>query len=564
MHFEGITLTAVVKELKEEIEGGLVQQIYQPLPDLIILHIYSNERRRLLISAGQEARLHLTEQQYENPPAPPAFCMLLRKYLKGGKLIETAQPGLERLADLLLARHGERYTLRAELMGNQSNVILLRGDEILGALKPKVGQRSFTPHAIYEPPLKQAKLDPLRATKGDFLAALEGHSQEPVKKALLNTVEGIGPRTSKEIAVRAMLDPEKNVSSLSPQEREDLWEAAVKLFTRVAEGELRPCVYFRDSEPIDVTPFPYESYAELEHEQYVRISEALDLCYSQRRQEPFERLSHRLGRAIKERLKKTQRALKEASNDLESAQRYEEYREQGDLLMAHLANIKRGAAQIEVEDFVHGGKRVISLDPTLSPVENAQRCYRRYKKLKRGVEKLTARRHELEMELEYLQGLQVHLEQAETLDDLRELQSELMAEGLIPPRPQVSKTQVTRSGPRRYILDGFSALIGRNGRQNDELVRRAHREDWWFHAKDRPGAHVIVKGDQKGAKLPETVLLRAAQLAAYYSRGRDSAKVPVTYTRVKYLKKPKGARPGLVIVTHEEGTLLVVPKEVEG
>jgi len=563
MHFEGITLTTVIQELQGKIAGGFIQKVHQPLPDLIILHIYSGERRQLLISIGQKARLHLTEQQYENPPTPSAFCMLLRKYLKGGRLEGITQPGLERIADLLISRHGERYTLRAELMGHQGNVILLRGDGILGALKPKVGRRAFLPHTVYEPPPQQSKLDPLRAPKGDFLAALEDHSQEPIKKALLDTIEGIGPRTSREIAVRAALDLERNVSSLSPQEREALWGAAVEFFTQVAEGELQPRVYFRDGGPIDATPFPYEIYGDLEERSCESISEALDLCHRERRQEPFERLSHELAQVLKERLKKTERAIQEVSKDLEQAQRYEDYREQGDLLMAHLAEIRKGATQIEVEDFVHGGKKVISLDPALSPIENAKRYYERSKKLKRGVEKLAARRRELEMEREYLEELEMHLEQAESLDELKELQSELEAQGYIAPAKGPTRPPQP-CGPRRYNFDGFTVLVGRNGRQNDQLIRGAHREDWWLHAKDRPGAHVIVKGDRKGTPPPEEVLMRAAQLAAYYSKGRTSSKVPVAYTRVKYLRKPKGARPGLVIVTHEEGTLTVAPKEAEG
>ena len=250
----------------------------------------------------------------------------------------------------------------------------------------------------------------------------------------------------------------------------------------------------------------------------------------------------------------------QVKQDAARAARFEEYKERGDLLMANLSEIKKGQRQIEVEDFSGGGKRLLPLDPMLDPVENAQRCYERYKKLKRGLEKLTERQQELEMELSYLKNLEVNLEQAETLEDLRELEGELELEGSFTSK---NKPQATSSGPRRITADGFSILVGRNGRQNDALIRQAQREDYWLHAKDRPGAHVIVTSDQRGQDPPERVLLRAAQLAAYYSRGRGSTSVPVMYTRVKYLRKPKGARPGLVLVTREEGTLMVSPKEGE-
>ncbi len=560
MHFEGITLAAVIAELKE-LEKSFIQQIYQPLPELLLLQLYLGQRHQLLISLSGSARVHLTWQKYENPSAPSAFCMLLRKHLKGGMIQGIAQQGLERLADFMVVRGGEEYTLRAELMGNFSNVILLKGTEILGALKRSAGQRKFFAGARYEPPASQGKLDPRAIAKDDLLKALQVRPEEDVTKALLRVTAGIGPRTAAEITLRAGLKLKSSISSLSASEWDALWDAVQQVFSRIALKDFQPCVYLEDGRPIDCTPFPFESYAHLEIQSYKSLSEALDAYHRERRQEPFELLTRTVGQRLKQRIRRIEKALGQVEGDLKDAKRFEEYKEQGDLLMANLAQLKKGQSQAEIEDFIRGGRRMISLDPTLDPAANAQRYYERYKKLKRAVEKLTERREDLQRELRYLHECQVYLEQAETLDELKELQKEIELEGALPIAS--GRGAKTPSGPRRYSVDGFAILVGRNGRQNDALIRQAHREDYWLHAKDRPGAHVLIVSDRKGVVPPERVLLRAAQLAAYYSRGRGSTKVPVTYTRVKYLKRPQGAKPGQVLVMRAEGTLIVSPKEKE-
>ena len=560
MHVEGITLAAVTRELKAKIQGSFLQQIYQPLADLLLLQLYSREKCSLLIAASPDSRLHLTQQKYENPSEPSAFCMLLRKHLKGGMLTEIHQPSWERIVDLDIICHQEEYVLRAELMGRHSNVILLKGKEVVGVLKRTSGQRKLVSHALYDPPPSQGKLDPRVAQRDELLQALSAAPEETLKKTLLRVIEGIGPRTASELVLQAGLTAEQPISSFSLDELNALCEVVNQLFSRILQGELEPCVYLEDGEPVDCTPVRFESYSHLELQRYESMSEALDACHRERHQEPFEQLACKLARQLKQRTEKLEKTLAQVKRDVTQAERFGEYKERGDLLMANLSEIKKGLRQLEVEDFSLGGKRIIPLDPTLDPIENAQRCYERYKKLKRGLEKLAERQHELEMELSYLLNLGVSLEQAETLDELRELESELELEVS---RSGKKSTPAASSGPRRLTMDGFSILVGRNGRQNDALLRQAQREDYWLHAKDRPGAHVIITSDQRGATPPERVLLRAAQLAAYYSRGRGSTNVPVTYTRIKHLKKPKGARPGLVLVTREEGTLIVAPKEEE-
>jgi predicted ribosome quality control (RQC) complex YloA/Tae2 family protein len=566
MHFEGITLAVVASELRSTVRGAFVRQIHQPLPELVLLKLYrprEKEKFQLLISAGGDARAHLTEQRYENPLRAPTFCMLLRKHLKGGVLEEIEQPDIERILDLVIAHREGRYTLRAELMGNRSNVVLLQGDKIMGALKPTVGSRVFAPHTRYEPPPPQERVDPRCAAPKAWREALRSRGDESIQKAIAGITAGIGPRTAGEIVARVGLNPQRPVSSLSEAELDMLWEATSGLFQAVDHGQVRPHVYFDDEKLVDCTPDAYVIYESYDAQVFDAMSKALDACHRARQQEPFEQLAQKLSRALHERIRKVRKALTHVERDVERAKEYSELKELGDLLIANLSRIQKGRTEIEVEDFYRGGSRVITLDPTLEPSENAQRYYARYKKQKRAVEKLAVRRRELELELRYLGDLEMHLEQGETLDELKTLEEEFIAEGLLraPRRPS---RPPRGSGPRRFELEGWTILIGRGGRENDRLVRGAHPEDVWLHARDRPGAHVIVAGPRKGELPPELVLLRAAELAAYYSRGRGSAKVPVTYTRVKHLRRPKGARPGLVLVAREEGTLTVAPKGDEG
>ncbi len=566
MHWEGITLAAVVSELRARAQGAFIQQIYEPLPELLVLRLYrppTREKLQLLISVGSDPRLHLTEQRYENPPQAPTFCMLLRKHLKGGVLEGVEQPDLERIVDLRIARRGEALVLRAELLGNRSNVVLLRGDEVLGALKPSVGSRVFRPHQRYEPPPPQAKLDVRACSREEWLRGLSerADADEPLAKAVAAITAGIGPRTARELCARAGLPLEAPVSSLAPEPRERLWAAAEALFRRVARGDFEPCAYFdEEGNPVDVTPFPYAIYGHLRCEPSASISEALD-THRATHPEPFEQLYRAISRELARRIEKVEGALRKVARDVERAERHRKYQALGDLLMAHLAELgpTRGRASVDLTDF-EGHMRTVELDPRLTPLENAQRYYERAKKLRRGLEKLAERRRELEWERQYLEEMQLHLEEARSLDELRELAEELgvgIGERSKPVRRSPGRGA---SRPRRYELGGYGIWVGRSGRQNDALLRESHREDWWLHVRDRPGAHVVVRGPKKGEEPPLEVLERAAELAAYYSKARGSGKVPVIATRIKYLRKPKGARPGLVLVPRVEKTLLVRPQ----
>jgi predicted ribosome quality control (RQC) complex YloA/Tae2 family protein len=385
------------------------------------------------------------------------------------------------------------------------------------------------------------------------------HEQGELAGALARILDGIGPRLAKEIAVRAQLSPSHSVDQLSAEQRAALWEAACHLFESALQHP-SPHLYFDGDVPVDVAPIPLNLYEHLRGESRPTISQALDeLCSLPKQTVDQEKLA--LQKNVRHHLVKASLALERVTRDLENTQEYERLRHEGELLLAHLSQIPKGASAVELEDFLDGTKKTIALDPALSPLENAQRKFERAKKLKRAQQKLAARAQELRQEVEYLAGVEGSLERAESPEDLAKLREELRARLRLdrtssPAIGRRRRTVQTKSG-REFLIGGYRVLVGRSSKENDELVRRASREDYWLHARDRPGAHVIVKNPTQ-REVPRDVLEQAAQLAAYYSKGRDAQKVPVSYTRVKYLRR--GGRPGLVLMMHEEGTLLVTPK----
>lgn len=574
MNLDGITLNCIVSELQQNILGGAIRQIYQPEKETVTLHIWTGQEQVLLISTSNEARMHLTKQQFGNPQKPPDFCMLLRKYLKGGIIYDIKQPGLERTAYLYVRRKDDEYILSCELFG-RANLILIKlrsnlpegkYEKILGGLKQRAGERAVLPHQEYHPPPAQNKLNPLALGKGDLKRVLEKtegivSQDEQLWRALLKDIDGIGPRMAREISIRAGIDPSRPTSSLEQTEFDRLWQSFGEIFIKVAQGSWQPFIYYEDSkevqpQPVDCAPFALEMYKELHGERRESISAALDEYYSwQRREAEFERPLNSLKSLVRGKISRLEKTLGRVRKDLKHASMYNDYKAQADQLMANLDKIKKGDKEVELEDFVSEEKRKILLDPSLSPVENAQRLYKRYKKLKRGQEKLAKREVELEMELKYLQEVEGNLERADDVEDLIGISAELKAEGYIK-EIQGERERVTPSGPHEFTVDGYKIMVGRNGKQNDELIRQATKTDLWLHAKDMPGAHVIIKTGNRPERVPEPVLYKAAQLAAYYSKGRDAIKVPVMYTLVKYLRKPKGARPGLVICQKEEGTII--------
>ncbi|MFQ6033375.1 MAG: NFACT family protein [Candidatus Bipolaricaulia bacterium] len=554
MNLDGVTLKRLRDEL-QGIVGGTVRQVYQPERELLTAHLWRGEELTLLI-APSEGRAQLTTQRFLNPAQPSAFTMLLRKHLKGGIIMGVEQPGLERLLEFSVRRGDAECRLICEFFGRR-NIVLVQDGEILGGFRQGGGERPILPHRPYRSPPSQGKLDPFSLSEGDLHRLIQGGEGE-LWRVLLKKIDGIGPRLARELPLRAGLEPEGAVP-LGKEELKRLWHEFEELFAQVEAGRFEPVIYFDGDRPVDVAPFPLKLYEDLQGERRESLSQALDEYFGQERSLNAER--ERLLKGVRLALKRRERARERVREDLTKAEGYERYRRLGDLVLANLDRLKPGQREAELLDPVSGEAERVALDPKLTPTENAQALYRRYKKLKRGLEKLRAREGELAKEIEYLQGLELGLEQADGPEDLHELEVELEAGGYI--KREKRRRPPVPAGPREFLIEGYKILVGRSGRQNDRLIREAKGEDLWLHARGMPGAHVVIKTGGRPGEVPEGVLERAARLAAYYSKGRGSGKVPVAFTRVKYLRRPKGAKPGLVLVQREEGTLLVPPEPEE-
>lgn len=565
MTLDGLTLRALTLELHALMQNSRVRQVYHPQPHLIKLVLWLPQARieqMLLISCGEPPLFHLGRAPLDNPLSPSSFCMLLRKHLKNGVVEGVVQDGLERIAGVWVRRAERRYQLRAELLGRHGNVLLLAPSpagerfKVLGAALA-YPSRNVHPGADYVPPAQQNKLNPLAASGEQFLAL--AREEGPLWRFLLERVEGIGPRLAKELALRAQVDPQLPVGQLEAERLRAVWEAAGVMFSSVEREELEPCVYLKEGKPFEAAPFRLKLYEGLERLPAPSMCEAFARCAEEELpsvRDDALRLS--VLKHLNASVKKANTALDHVAADLHRAQAFEQIKLEADLIMINLGALQAGEPGSWVDP--QSGKAVtVKLDPRLSAVENAQRRYERYKKLRRGVDKLKARQADLRLELEYLQTAQVQAEQAQSLQELEALAVELGMK----PASQSSKREAEPLRPRRVECEGYVILVGRNSRQNDELTRNAHAEDLWLHARQRPGSHVVIQTRGKPEAVPERVRLRAAQLAAYYSKGREATKVPVICTRAKFLKKPKGAKPGLVLVSKEEQVLAVAPQGEE-
>lgn len=569
MNFDGITLSCVTQELTEKLLGGVIRKIYQPHKDLLIVNIWIRKAFRLLISVSCEARIHLTEQNFKNPQKPSVFCMLLRSRLGGGIIEEIKQRGLDRVLDIHIQNQGNGFILSIEPMGKYSNCVLIKDNQVVDSLKRKKGKRTLLPGKKYQAPPTQDKHNPL-LMKPDKFKELLNKNKDPQKiiwKEILENIEGIGPRIAKEIPLRAKIKPSRKLADLSPTQLDALEAAFDEIFNKVKRGQWEPCVYYQDNEPVNWAPFNLLMYNDLQRERKISISQALDEYFHHQQAEgELEDQLRKLMGIVQKEFKKIEKALLSVKVELEKSKKYDLYKRKADLLLANQARIDKPGEKVELEDIFETNQRLITirLDPRLTIIENANKYYQKYKKLKRAQKKLRIRREELKLEKRYLLEMKNNLEQADTVGDLKNLEEELRDEGYLKPKEKSpQEKEGKKAGPRKLKINGYRVLIGKSGKQNDRLVRNASKSDLWFHVKDLPGAHVILKTGKTRKKISQEVLYKASQVAAYYSKARNSSQVPVSYTQVKYLKKPKGAKPGLVLCQKED-VITVTPKDSQG
>ena len=578
MPLDALCLSGVVAELKPILTGAKIDKVHQPGRDEMILALrLGRGNGRLLLSASpNHPRLQMTELSRENPDAPPMFCMLLRKHLMGGRILSVEQPHLERIVELrleVLDELGDRKERRLilEAMGRRANLVLVDDQgRIVDCLRRVDGdmsaQRQLLPGLFYRLPPAMEKADPTALDGGAWLRRVEqAPGESRVDHWLLDTFGGWSPLVCREIAFRAGGRVDVTFDELGPQGRVRVGEAAEALLKTVRENSFTPTVISVEKRPKDFTFFPAEQYEEAgECTAYPTFSALMDRFYEQREnQERIRQKGQDLIRSVTNARDRTARKLANQQRELEATQDRERLRQFGDIITSNLHAMERGMATLRAMDFYDpdGGEVEIKLDPLLTPQQNAAKYYKEYNKAKTAEEMLTIQLEKGRRELDYLNSVLENITLAEGERDLQEIRQELADTGYL--RRQIKgKDKGRRLSPKPMEFRSTAGLrisVGKNNMQNDLLTcKQAFKSDIWFHTQKIHGSHVILWTG--GAQPDLQSLNEAACLAAWFSQGRESGKVPVDYTPVKYVKKPAGARPGMVVYTTYE-TAWVTPDE---
>ena len=559
MAFDGIMLSALKDNLQDKIIGARIEKAYQIEKKYLIIRLRNNSQNlELLISTDpQGARINLTEIDFDFPSYPPDFCMMLRKYLKNSYIQEIIQPEFERMIRINIEKRGKEYSLIAELMGKYSNVILLDDNEVvLDAMKriteKQNSERQLYPGIKYQKPPAQDKLNPLDLkNKEEFRQIIEENFSQAAFRAVMYNFRGIGPYSAREIVYRAGIDPAENYNNLSDSNKNAIAESMLNLFSQFRKENYNPVLAVKDNEVDYISAFILKHRNPEDLKEFDDIDQMMDYYFKEfLKDKELKRSIRELNKVVNNYLNKNLKKQKKLKNQLEESKDAGKYKKMGELITANIYQINRGDEKVIAQDYYSDEqeKIEIKLDPSKSPSDNAQKYFKKYNKLKKSVKHLKREIAKLRHEEKYLKQVSMNIEQAESLDDLEEIEAELKEENYIKKQKQNNKRNKNKKlPPRKFISsDGYQILVGRNNKQNDRLTKKiANDGDIWLHTKVIAGSHVIIKRDTE-AEVPEETLEQAAAIAAYFSKARESTNVPIDYTPVENVNKPKGAKPGLV------------------
>ncbi len=563
MPLDAVALRAQTNELRGLI-GFKIDKIQQPERDMIVLVLRGEgSTKRLLLSANSaNPRIHLTASKFENPDVPPMFCMLLRKHLSGGKLTDVRQLGFERIVDIGIESYTElgeltQKHLLCEIMGRNSNLIFLNEDmKIIDSIKhvdiTVSSVRNILPGLKYMLPPDGGRLDPLESSAADFLKVLENADDAfGADKALTGGVCGISPLLARECVFDACGDGNMRVGEMSANMRQKTAVCLEKMFDRVRANDFAPCVVFKeDGTAGDFAPFIIRQYGgRVRMEAQPDMNTATELFYSVRdRDARMKNHSAATVKIINNSLSRATKKLALLQNDLKASMDREKYRIYGDLLMANLYAVNKGDKSVTVVNYYDADQKEITipLDVTKSPSQNARNFYNKYRKAKNTEIYASEQINITKSEIEYLESVLLETENARSLAELREIRDELENEGYIKTDSAKKRRRPQPSAPMEFEYMGYTILVGRNNVQNDYLTLKIGRSrDLWLHTKNIPGSHTLIK--YQGEDFPPAVITAAASLAAYFSKGKNAPKVEVDYCPVSHVKKPNGAKAGMVI-----------------
>lgn len=570
MAFDGITIAALTDEMNRRLKDGHIKKIAQPEPDELLLTISGRENLRLKLSANASLPLlYLTTENKPSPLTAPVFCMLLRKHLSGARIMKITQEDLERVVRLHLTTKNElgddvSYSLVIEIMGKHSNIIFLnQEDGIIDSIKHvnslMSSVREVLPGREYFIPNTLEKKSPMDITTDDWNGIIFKKPMS-VAKAIAGSMSGISQTMAQELCYRAHLDGDAPVQSLNGNDRSALMEAFRELMQEVQSGHFSPVLYYEEEIPREFSVVPLTIYKNLRHEEDSSPSAIVERFYHEKDaltrirsksadlkttvQTHFDRVAKKLG------------ILHKQLQDTEKMDRYKVYGElvntYGYSLLPPLPLAENADADsvkvLHCTNHYDESEVDIPIDPTLSVADNANRYFERYGKLKRTAQAVREQLAEAQTEYDHLESVLTELSIARREEDLIAIRAELIDHGYLKRSGGKGKQkQLPKSEPLHFISsDGFDIYVGKNNYQNEELTfKLATGNDWWFHAKQMPGSHVIVRchGDEP----PITTFEEAASLAALFSKGKNADKLEIDYVQKKHVKKPSGGKPGFVI-----------------
>ncbi len=563
MSLDGTVVKNLVYEINNRIKEGRIDKIYQNKNDLLINIRANGQKEKLFISISGSPRIYFSEEIFETLQNPPAFCMLLRKHLESNQILEVSQYKMDRIIKIMVKSLDElgeysKKSLIIELMGKHSNVILIDEDnkKIIDSLKRinfnLSSVREILPGLIYNEEDISQGLNPCELNS---LSEIIKNSEKNVnlKSFFLKEFTGISPQMCRELEYRTNIDFKKNLSSLNESDINNLEENFLEIFKNIRENKFEPIKIYRDGLFKDFYSIDLNELGEDEKVKVKSISSLLEEYYNSKfLRDSLGSKSKELKKSITKHIDKIKRKLSNQANELNTALNREKFKIYADLISSNFYKIEKGANSVTVENFYNDMEEIkIPLDPTLDGPSNASKYYKKYSKLKNAAIFLTEQIEIGKSEISYLESILLNIDLAESPDEIDDIYEELEKEGYL--KKKKKKIKKKKDSEENYIKikteDDFDIYVGKNNKQNDYLThKKAKKNDLWFHVKDAPGSHVILKNDNRD--FTNNALLTAAKVAAKYSSLSKSQNIPVDYTFKANVKRHPANKPGLVNYTN--------------
>ena len=579
MALDGLVIHSIVDELHKKLLGGKIDKVYQPENDEVVLHIRNNkENFKLVLScSASNPRVYLaSDYKKENPINAPMFCMLFRKYIQGGNIVNVSQVDFERIIKISVESFDElkektTKDIIIEIMGRHSNIILTHSsnNKIIDSAKripTSVSRvRQILPGQTYVLPPKQDKLNPINEislnTFVDTLSSFDG----PIFKAIYSKFLGISSVIAKEICFRANIDENLLVSEISSDDISKIYREFHNLFKYIKDNIYNPCMVIDTSidKVLDFSCINLSLFSNLSIINDDSISKILENYYATKDiKDRIHQRSSDLRKSISIKLDRLYNKLNKQEKELIESENADIYKIKGELITSYIYMIEKGMESVEVANFYDPEYKniKISLNTNFTPSENAQKYFKKYNKLKTAKKEITSQIEITKEEIDYLENIMLSIENCENLAELMDIREELGKVGYLRSKNNSKKETKLTTKPHEFVSsNGFKILVGKNNKQNDHLTLKvASNEDIWMHTKNIPGSHVIIKTE--GKEVPDETIFEGAMLAAFFSKSKMSSQVPVDYTKKKNVKKPNGAKPGMVIYD-TNNTIYVTPTE---